>query len=698
MLADLAREMVPGGGTAQPPRQGVPAEIQVRPASLQADPQILPLLARCVRENQMGQFARAEATARAILDGAPQEAEGWVGLGMALGGLGDRSGSLAAFQKAVECDPSLANARYNFAVALFQIGRFGEAEREAEAAIALRSEIPEPHQLLSDVLEQEGRLVDAAAAIAKAVTLRPKDPDILNRMGSALLKLNKLGEAAAAYRTALGVRGNFAEAHFNLGRTLRLSGKVEEAAESFHRALRAGPDWANYAQALSELMYCRQILCDWTHLESNERKWRQADRQAKAEASPFEVTVRKSSLSEQQRHARAFVRSNTHRVAPFPPRLVARHRKIRLGYLSADFQMHATSILVAELFEQHDRGRFSVTAYSYGSNDNSEMRARLVRAFDSFVDLRDASHQDAARRIRDDSIDILIDLKGHTKDARMQITAFRPAPIQVNYLGFPGTMGAPFIDYIIADPFVAPMEHQAFFDERIVHLPDSYQPNDSKRQIATRASSRYEHHLPEDAFVFCSFNRPYKITPEIFDIWARLLKDSPGAVLWLLQGGETVSDNLRREAAARGISPERLVFAPHMALSEHLERHRHADLFLDTLPCNAHTTASDALWAGLPLLTCAGETFAGRVAGSLLRAVGLPELITLDLPAYEALALDLARSPVRLQGLRQRLTANPRALPLFDSVRYTRHLEAAFTQMYDIWAGGKPPEAFAVDA
>jgi protein O-GlcNAc transferase len=324
------------------------------------------------------------------------------------------------------------------------------------------------------------------------------------------------------------------------------------------------------------------------------------------------------------------------------------------------------------------------------------MRTRLECAFDTFVDVRPMSHREAAQRIRKDTIDILIDLKGYTHRARPQIMAHRPAPVQASYLGYPATMGAYFIDYIIVDSFVVPENQQQFFSEKLVHLSGCYQANDTRREIATSAPSREDCGLPRQGFVFCSFNNSYKITPAFFEIWMRLLKTVPDSVMWLLKTNELVENNLRRQAEQFGVDAGRLVFAPLVAVAEHLARQRNADLFLDTLPCNAHTTASDALWSGLPVLTCAGNTFAGRVAGSLLAAIGLPELITNSLEGYEQMARDLACHPDRLIELRQRLKRNRDTGTLFDSPGFAKKLEAAYARMWDTWCDGGLPAPFSI--
>jgi predicted O-linked N-acetylglucosamine transferase (SPINDLY family) len=366
-------------------------------------------------------------------------------------------------------------------------------------------------------------------------------------------------------------------------------------------------------------------------------------------------------------------------------------RRLRVGYLSNDFHQHATAMLVAQVFELHDRERFEVRLYSYGASDGSPMRARLEQAGDAFVDITGLSDLEAARLIRDDRIDLLVDLKGHTLNARTAIMAMRPAPVQVAYLGFPGTMGADFIDYVITDPVVTPAAMADGFSEKLAWMPDCYQPNDRRRQ-ADPPPTRAACGLPEQGFVFCCFNQTYKIRPELFDVWCRLLAATPGSVLWLLNSNPQAGANLKREAAARGVDPARIVFAPLVPSHRNLARLAHADLFLDTLPVNAHTTASDALWSGVPLVTCPGDTFVGRVAASLLHAVGLPGLVADDLTQYESLARSLAADPARIAALKAHLRAARDTAPLFDSARTTRSLEDLYLRMARRWQDGLAPE------
>jgi protein O-GlcNAc transferase len=370
----------------------------------------------------------------------------------------------------------------------------------------------------------------------------------------------------------------------------------------------------------------------------------------------------------------------------------AAHDRIRLGYFSADFHGHATSYLMAELFEVHDRARFDVTAFSFGPEDDGDVRQRLAASFERFIDVRNETDHAVAALARKLEIDIAVDLKGFTVDGRTGIFARRAAPIQVGYLGFPGSMGADYFDYLVADRVVIPPAERQFFSEKIVYLPDSYQVNDRKRPIAGRTPTRAQAGLPENGFVFCCFNNNHKITPAMFACWMRLLARVEGSVLWLLEDNAVAAANLLREAAARAIDPQRLVFAGRMPLPEHLARHRLADLFLDTLPYNAHTTASDALWAGLPLVTCLGDTFAGRVAASLVNAVRLPELVAATPQAYEHLALELARDPEKLAAIKRKLARHRLTTPLFDTVRFARHIEAAFMAMHERHQAGLPPE------
>ena len=578
-------------------------------------------------------------------------------------------------------DAVQAEALHLRGILAYQLGDREGAMRRLRKATRLAAGFATAHSDLGNVLMAEGRIVEAIAEYRQAAQLAPDSPEFHNNLGNACQIAGNLEESVACYRMALSLSPQYAEAHRNLGSALRRLGRITESAACFQAAFALNP---GYAEALAQLLQDMKTACDWSRIAEFTGQLVDAVESQAAPVNPFiflslDTTPRQQYLCARQWATRHV--DNTHTAPPVRRSDVG--GRITLGYLSADFQDHATAQLTASLFALHDRERFRVIGYSYGADDGSAMRRRLAAGFDSFVDLEKASHAEAAARIRNDGVDILVDLKGYTRDARPQILALRPAPIQVSYLGYPGTMGTPAVDYIIADRFVIPAGQQEYFSEKVVYLPDCYQVNDPERTIAEPVPSRAECGLPETGFVFCCFNASYKLTPEMFRIWLRLLEAVPGSVLWLLASNREMVRNLRREVEARlPGGAGRLVFAPLLPNPEHLARLRLAGVFLDTLPYNAHTLASDALWAGCPVVTCAGRTFASRVAGSLLHAVGLPELVTESVDDYEVLARELALQPERLSAIRERLRANRTTAPLFDCSRFTRHLEEAYQEMW----------------
>jgi protein O-GlcNAc transferase len=485
------------------------------------------------------------------------------------------------------------------------------------------------------------------------------------------------------------------DALYGRGNALYDLKRYDEAIASYEKALAISPEF-EYAAGM--LANTRMHCCDWRACEEESERLAADIRAGKSRIYPFAYLGISDSPQDQLLCSRIWVRD---RYSPSPAPIWKgeryRHDRIRLAYLSADFHEHATAYLMAGLFEAHDRARFETIAVSFGPDSNDAMRARLVAAFDRFIDVRLQSDREVAALMRELEIDIAVDLKGYTGDARAGILSHRAAPVQVNYLGYPGTMGANFIDYIIADRIVIPEEHRGCYTEKAVYLPDTYQVNDSKRVVAARTPTRSAAGLPEHGFVFCSFNNANKIRPMVFDAWMRLLGKVEDSVLWLLASNAAAPRNLRKEAAHRGIAPERLIFAPTVTLEDHLARHRVADLFLDTLPYNAHTSASDALWAGLPVLTCMGTAFAGRVAASLLNAIGLNQLIAKSLEEYEALALELATNRSLLADIGSKLADNRDICPLFDTDRFRRHMEAAYMRMWKQCRQGEPPESYAVE-
>jgi protein O-GlcNAc transferase len=675
-----------------------------------------------------GRLDQAASAYREAVALRPAYAEAHFNLGVVLHQKLELDAAEAAYRQAISLNPAIAVGHNNLGTVLKDQGRLDHALTAFESAIKLKADYAEAHYNRATVLQHQARLEDALAAYSQAVALRrdyvdainnagivlqelgrateaidlyrrllesmPAHADAWNNLGTALLADRRPDEARAAFEQALAHRPDFPDAYYNLGNARRERGDLAEALTGYRNALRLRPD---HADALCQSVYHRAQACAWDNYQADQEQLVDMIRRG-VRVPPFYLLATPASAADQLICARQWIEP----IKP-PHANVFHHQapvdsgRIRLGYLSGDFHQHATAQLMAELFERHDRGRFEVSAYSYGPDDHSPMRARLVSAFDRFIDIRALSYREAAQRIHADQVDILIDLKGYTHRARPAIAAYRPAPVQVNYLGYPATMGADFIDYIMVDAFVVPDSQQPFFSERLVHLPGSYQVNDRKREVTSALTSRQHWGLPTEALVLCSFNNSYKISPAFFDIWMRLLRSAPGSVLWLLEVNELVKANLRSEAEQRGVASGRLLFAPVVPIAEHLERHRHADLFLDTLPCNAHTTASDALWAGLPVLTCCGDTFAGRVAGSLLTAIGMPELITGSLEQYEQTALALARDPQRLIALRQKLERDRGASPLFDVPKCTENIEAAYARMWQTWRSGQKPVGFLVE-
>jgi len=654
-----------------------------------------------VLKAEQGSQGEAEQLLRKALAVNPRSAEALTNRANVLQSLGHYDQALASCDKAVAIKPDYFPAFNNRGNILHDLRRHDEALESYESALAIRPDYAKALANRAEVLRDLNRFEEALASSERALAMQPDLAEAWNNRGIALHELRRHGESLASYDRAIAIKPDYVKAHANRARVLRDLGRHDEALASYERALGVRSAAADpiLGQVRSEYLSLKRQICDWTAYVRDRDRLIEALDAGATTILPFVVLDWLDDPARQCRAARRLVeglKPDRTRVFPEPARKA--HEKIRLGYVSPDFRDHATAHLAAELFELHDRDQFELYAFSLGPDDGSPVRTRLVRSFDAFLDARQLSDFELAHRIRTLEIDVAIDLGGLTEGCRPGVLAHRPAPIQVNYLCYAGTMGADFIDYLIADPHVIADGDEAAFSEKIVRLPDSYQVNDRKRPIAGTAISRTEIGLPELAFVFACFNNPSKLTPEIFEVWMRLLQGVPHSVLWLFAGNDRARANLCREAEGRGISADRLCFAARLPLPEHLARHRLADLFLDTLPYNAHTTASDALWAGLPVLTCTGRSFPSRVAGSLLRAVGLPELVTRSLDEYEALALRLAREPELLGALRGRLAGNRSTAPLFDTVRYCLHLEDAYRQMHERWQRGEPTRSFAVPA
>ncbi len=638
--------------------------------------------------------------------------------------------AIACFRQVLALQTDHVVARIRLGKLLMEQEQLYEALASLDAAPAITPDFALPYYQLGVAFQSRGEMEDALRCLRKAFSLQPVSAEMLYNMGITFKSCGQLGDAIACYRKATELKPDFAGAHCNLGNLYFDLGNLDAALACHHRALAITPDAvialyglgcvlgaqqksleaaSCFQRVLAQdpenlgartlLLYHLQHMCAWDELDTHIAALRRAiaddanPASAQKPLSPLAFVAIPGATAREQKHcAEQWVRGGLAALLPQRERLGFQHHrapgeKISVGYLSADFRQHPVSFLMAEVLELHDRDGFHVTAYSYGPDDGSALRGRIQRACDAFVELRNVDYEDAAKKIHADHIDILVDLTGHTQDGRTDILALRPAPIQVNYLGFPGTMGADFIDYLIADRFVIPPQSRQHYTERVIWLPDCFQANDRTRPRPA-TPGRAACNLPEDAFVFCCFNQTAKITPDIFDIWCRLLHAVPGSVLWLPASNAHAAGNLRNEAEKRGIDASRLIMAPLMQRDAHLARLQCADLFLDTLPFNAGTTCSDALWMGLPVITCAGDAFASRMAGSLLTAIGAPELITHTLDDYYRLALDLATSAGRLAGLRRKINANRDTAPLFDSPRFTRNLEAAYRQMVAARAGG----------
>ena len=623
----------------------------------------------------------------------PAFIEALLNRGVTLRALDRNSEALDCYEKILTIQPSFAEGHYNRGNVLDGLGRHEEAVASYDRALALRPRYAEAWSNRGNALNHMLRHEAALASCDKALAIDAGHAEAWSNRGNALEFLYRFDEALAAHERAISLRPTLAQAFFSRGNVLRALGRLAQALESFDAALTLEPSSATF-QFNRELL--RLETCNWAGAEKFAQRIRDLVIAGEGGVQPFACISYVSDPAIQLRCARNFAKQMQLEQAT-PMRSVPKQRpKLRIAYLSADFRNHAVARTIAELFELHDRTRFELIGISFGPDDASELRSRLVGSFDQFHDVRARSDAEAAAALNGLEADIAIDLMGYTTHGRPGILGHRPAPIQVGYLGYPGTMGAAFIDYVLADRYVLPFEEQPFYDEKIVHLPDCYQPNDSKRKISPLAPSRRQVDLPDDAFVFCCFNNGYKITAPIFDVWMRLLQSTPQSVLWLFARQELVKDNLRREATLRGIDPTRLVFMEELPHDEYLARHALADLFLDTLPYNAHATGSNALWTGLPLLTCRGNTLAGRVGTSLLHAAGLPELVTQNLEEYEALARKLATDRELLQSIRRKLQENRGTCPLFDTDRFRRHLEAAYSMMWELYLRGESPRSFAV--
>jgi len=651
------------------------------------------------------QLGRAEALARlgaiqeslAILDSLlaanPSDADALAARALARLRADRLSEAAADAALAIRVDPANAAARASRGLVLLAAGDDAGALDSFEEACRLRPNLGSAHAGRGQALQRSGRIEEALDAHARAFSFGWIEAGALLGIGAIMVQLNRFDNAYAAFREAGRLQPKDWRAAEGIAMTLVALRRFEEAVPALEALGRAAP-WVK--NLTGHLFHARLNCCDWRDYHATAADIARRVRAGEHADLPWSFLIHSTSPADQLQCARIYMDDKCVHMRSIKRRVRGSGR-IRLAYLSADFHGHATSYLAAGLFECHDRSRFETTAISYGPADDGPMRDRLRRAFDRFVEVQDRSDEAIASLIDELGVDIAVDMKGFTTGSRPQLLAYRAAPLQVAFLAYPGTMGCGFVDYVIADRHLIPDCDRPHYSEQVIWMPGCYQVNDAARTDAC-TPSRSDAGLRDTDFVFCCFNASYKISPDIFAAWMRILADVEGAVLWLLEGCPAAVRNLRAEAERRGIDPSRLVFAPALPAAGHWARIRLADLFLDTLPCNAHTTASDALWAGVPLITITGSTFAGRVATTLLHAVGMPDLCVSSIAQYERLAAELARSPGELAAIRTRLANGRRSSALFDTAGYCRHLESAYREIHARHRRGEPPSSLDVAA
>jgi predicted O-linked N-acetylglucosamine transferase (SPINDLY family) len=670
---------------------GYDRALAIQPGNLGA------LTQRGLAHRALGQPDRALADYDRALVLDPAHSEAQYNRGVVMLDLQRAGDALAAFDAVMHAYYSNAEMLNNRGVALWNLKRPAEALESYERALAIEPGFAEVWGNRGLALRDLVRYEEAIASFDQVLRLEPRNAVAWNSRANVFRDLKDYNAAIENYSRALEMRPDYAEALINRGYAHWALKQYAAGMADVERGLALDP---GYSYGQGEVLHVRMYSADWHDFAERKAELENLVRAGKRAVQPFIFQAIAETPEDAQACSRIWAGDKYPQVpgAAHDPAARKAREKIRIGYLSGEFRNQATAILMAGLYERHDRDKFEIIALDAGLNDNSEMRARLEKSFDRWFNIGRLSDQEAAQAIRAAEIDILVNLNGYFGDSRMGVFAQRPAPVQVSYLGFPATLGAPTIDYIIADRIVIPEGEQRFYDEQVVHLPGSYQVNDDKGRAIALLPSRAEAGLPEQGFVFCNFNSAYKLTQGTFDSWMRILSHVDNSVLWLLESTAPYTDNLRREAQARGVAPERLIFAPELPTEQHLARLGLADLFLDGLPYNAHTTGSDALWAGVPLLTQHGTTFPGRVAASLLTAAGLPELVTENSADFEALAIKLSRDPKALKKLRDKLAENKGSCALFDTDLFRRNIEAAYRTMWERWLAGEKPKGFAVEA
>ena len=620
----------------------------------------------------------------------PNFADAYNNLGICLEKLNDLDGAKKNYNLAIDNRPNFAEAYNNIGVVFQKLRNFDQAILQYKKAISYKNLYLDAYINLANLFKEIKQFEEAIKNYDLAINLNPNLAEVYNNKGNAFKEIRKFEEAIKNYDLAINLNPNFAEAYFNAATALQDIKNFEKAVLYFETALlldKEIPFCKGY------LLHAKMLCCNWSGLNELYKEIYNDVEKNRYSATPFGYQAICDDESNLQKCAQLYSGKRFPEIKNnLFSKKISKNKKIKIGYLCGEFREQATSILMTEVWEKHNKEDFEIIAFDSGWDDKSLRRNRIITAFDKFIDISKVSDFDAAKLIYKEQIDILINLNGFFGTGRPVVFSYRPAGIQINYLGFPGTIGSKYIDYILCDQTVVPLESKKFYNEKIIYFPDSYQANDTKRNISDKKFLREELSLPKKSFVFCCFNNNYKITPNMFDVWARLLKKIDNSVLWLIEGNSEATENLKKEAKIRNIDASRLIFAKRMKLEDHLARHKNADLFLDTLPYNAHTTASDSLWAGLPVLTCLGKAFPGRVAASLLRSLDLPELITYSENEYVAKAEELALNPERLRVIKNKLDTNKFSQPLFNAKLFCRSLESAFKIIFEKYSLGLETE------
>lgn len=629
---------------------------------------------------QLKSHQKAISAFKSAISLSPKDSDAYLGLGIVLHQIKKNEDALSAYDQAIFLKPLHAKAFNNRGNVLKDLYRYDEAIESFNQAIQIDPEFVDPYYNLGNTQQLLRKFESAVSSYDKAITLKADDADSYHNRANALSALGLYGDAIASLEYSLQIKPDFAKAYFSKANIYSTILDYENAIKNYERVLALDPD---FDFLLGDLIHTKMLVCDWTDIDILILQLIKKAKKLEKVTAPFPVLSVADNLALHKNVAEVYSKNILGHDTKFKPQEKVIDHKIRIGYFSADFHNHATMHLMADVFKYHDKSKFEVIAFSFGPDKQDEWRTRVVPHFDEFIDLRNTSNNQIVEVVRSKCIDIAIDLKGFTEDSRPEIFIQRVAPIQVNYLGFPGTMGARLIDYIIADRVLIPTEHQKHYAEKVAYLPNCYQANLEQRTISDKQFTREEFGLPESGFVFCSFNNSYKITPVLFQCWMSILKHTENSVLWLFSNNNLAINHLKAQAANYGIDSERLIFAKSMPVEEHLSRIRLADLFLDTFPYNAHTTASDALRVGLPILTLAGESFASRVAASLLTCIDLPELITSSMQEYSALAIELASNRAQLEKLKEKLALSIESSSLFDAKRFTADLELLYKRMIE---------------